>query len=121
MFLTEFIWKKPVLSLYHENNEHPEREAFAVIKAKKLIVSKSETGEFKGIISDFFCLMGDIDQMDKSSKYVVCWFDDAIEDFFAGFRRLSGVAFPNGVSFVVDERDKRTYNSVFLAKHAKLK
>ena len=37
MFLSEFIWNKPVLSFYRENNEQPEREAFAVIKAKETI------------------------------------------------------------------------------------
>jgi hypothetical protein len=65
--------------------------------------------------------MGDIDQVNEANKYVVCWFDDLVEDFFAGFRRLSSVTFPTGVSFTVDKRDKRTYNSVFQAKHAKLK
>jgi hypothetical protein len=121
MFLSEVFWNKPVLSLYHENNEQPEREAFAVIKARKLTISKSENGSFNGNIADFFCLMGDIDQVNEANKYVVCWFDDLVEDFFAGFRRLSSVTFPNGVSFTVDKRDKRTYNSVFQAKHAKLK
>ena len=121
MFLSEFIWNKPVLSLYRENNELPEREAFAVIKVKKLAVSKSENGAFKGNINDFFCLMGDVDPVNSAGKYVVCWFDDSIEDFYAGFRRLSGVTFPTGVSFTVDKRDKRTYNTIFEAKHAKLK
>ena len=121
MFLSELVWNKPVLSLYKENNELPEREAFAVIKAKKLTVSKSGNDEFKGSITDFFCLMGDLDQVGRSGKYVVCWFDDSIEDFYAGFRRLSGVTFPNGVSFSVDKRDKRTYNTIFEARHAKLK
>jgi len=119
--LSEFIWHKPVLSLYKENNEQPEREAFAVIKAKKLTVFKSENGEFKGNLTDFFCLMGDVDQISSVGKYVVCWFDDLIEDFYAGFRRLSSVTFPNGVSFIVDKRDKRTYNTLLEAKHAKLK
>jgi hypothetical protein len=119
--LSEFVWNKPVLSLYRENNYQPEREAFAVIKVKKLAVSKSESGALKGNITDFFCLMGDVDQISCASKYVVCWFDDSIEDFYAGFRRLSGVTFPTGVSFTIDKRDKRTYNSLFEAKHAKLK
>jgi len=119
--LSELVWNKPVLSFYLENNEQPETEAFAIIKTKKLTVSASENGVFNGEIQNFFCLMGDIDQVQSSSKYVICWFDDSIEDFFAGFRRLSSVTFPNGVSFTVDKRDKRTYNSVFQAKHAKLK
>jgi len=107
--------------LYRENNEQPESEAFAVIKAKKLSVSKSESGGFKGNVAGFFCLMGDVDQVDRASKYVLCWFDDSVEDFYAGFRRLSGVTFPNGVSFTVYKKDKRTYNAVLQAKHAKLK
>ena len=57
--------------------------------------------------------MGDVDQVQQCSKYVVCWFDDSIEDFYAGFRRLSGVTFPAGVNFTVDKRNKRTYNTVF--------
>lgn len=121
MFLSEFIWEKPVLSLYRENNEQPEREAFAVIKVKKISISKLENGLFKGNINDFFCLMGDVDQVSSTGKYVVCWFDDSIEDFYAGYRRLSGVTFPSGISFTVDKRDKRTYNTIFEAKHAKLK
>ncbi len=119
--MPELIWNKPVLSLYKENNEQPEREAFAIIKVKKLTVSKSENGAFKGNVIDFFCLMGDVDQVSSAGKYVVCWFDDSIEDFYAGFRRLSSVTFPAGLSFSVDKRDKRTYNTVFEAKHAKLK
>ncbi|MGE5575387.1 MAG: hypothetical protein ACM3UL_04565 [Ignavibacteria bacterium] len=119
--MSESVWNKPVLSLYHENNDQPEREAFAVIKARKLTISKSESGEFKGNIVDFFCLMGDVDQVEGSNKYVVCWFDDSVEDFYAGFRRLSGVTFPGKASFTVDKRDKRTYNTAFQAKHAKLK
>ena len=119
--MSEFVWNKPVLTLYRENNEQPEREAFAVIKAKNLTVQKTENGEFKGNIADFFCLMGDADQVTSSGKYIVCWFDDSIEDFYDGFRRLSNVAFPSGVSFTVDKRNKRTYTAFFEAKHAKIK
>ena len=119
--MSEFIWHKPVLSLYRENNEQPETEAFAVIKAKKLTVSASENGGFNGKIEDFFCLMGDVDQIQSANRYVVCWFDDGVDDFYAAFRRISGVTFPSGVSFTMDKRNKRTYNSVLLAKHAKLR
>jgi hypothetical protein len=117
--LSEFIWRKPVLSFYRENNEQPEREAFAVVKAQKLTVS--EKGGFEAKIEDFFCLMGDVDAVQSGRKYVVCWFDDSVEDFHAGFRRLAGVTFPSGVSYTTDKRDKRTYNAVFHAKYAKLK
>jgi len=119
--LSELTWIKPVLSLYRENNQQPETEAFAVIKTKKLIVLESMNGGFSGNISDFFSLMGNVDQINTDNKYVVCWFDDSVEDFRAGFRRLSGVTFPDKLSFTVDHRNKRTYNTVFQAKHAKLR
>lgn len=118
---SEFTWIKPVLTLYRENNQQPETEAFVVIKAKKLIVMESVNGSFEGKIVDFFSLMGNVDQVDTVGKYVVCWFDDSIEDFHAGFRRLSGVTFPNELNFTVNHRNKRTYNTVFQAKYAKLK
>ena len=95
--MSEFVWNKPVLSFYRENNEQPETEAFAVIKTKKLTVSASEKDDFNCKIQDFFCLMGDVDQVQSSRKYVICWFDDAVEDFYAGFRRLSGVTFPSKI------------------------
>jgi hypothetical protein len=114
-----FDWRKPVLSIYKENNEQPEREAFAVVKAQKLTIS--EKAGFEAKVDDFFCLMGDVDQIQVGKKYVICWFDDSVEDFYSGFRRLSGVTFPEGVTFTVDKRNKRTYNAVLQAKHAKLK
>jgi len=117
--LSEYNWRKPVLSFYRENNEQPEREAFAVVKAQKLTVSEKDGFNCK--IEDFFCLMGDVDQVQPDKKYVVCWFDDAIEEFYAGFRRLSGVTLEGGLNFTVDKRNKRTYNAVLQAKHAKLK
>jgi hypothetical protein len=119
--LSEFSWTKPVLSLYRENNEQPETEAFAVIKAKRLIISASEKGGFSGKIEDFFCLMGNLDQVQPIKKYVICWFDDSVEDFHSAFRRLSGVTFPTELKYVTDKRNKRTYNTGFEAKHAKLK
>jgi hypothetical protein len=119
--LSEFIWNKPVLSLYRENNSQPETEAFAVIKAKKITVSESEKAGFNVNIESFFCLMGDIDQIQPANKYVICWFDDKVDDFYEAFRRLSGVTFPAGVSYTMDKRNKRTYNALFQAKHGKLK
>ena len=117
----QIVWKKPVLSLYRENNEQPETEAFAVIKAQKLTVTLLEKEGFSGAINDFFCLVGDVDSVKSGGRYVVCWFDDAVEDFYEGFRRLSGVTFPAGMSYSMDKRSKRTYNTAFKAKHAKLK
>ena len=118
--MSEFNWDKPVLSFYHENNDQPEREPFAVVKAKKLIVAKTNQGEFNGKIEGFFCLMGDVDQVQPDKRYVVCWFDDSVDDFYEAFRRMSGVTFPTRISFTVDKRDKRTYNTTLQARHAKL-
>ena len=115
------MWNKPVISLYLENNQQPETEALAVIKASKLTVSESINGEFEGKITDFFSLMGDIDKVNPENRYVACWFDDSVEDFHAGFRRLSGVTFLTKLNFTVDRRNKRTYNANFQAKRAKLK
>jgi hypothetical protein len=119
--LSDSVWVKPVLSFYRENNEQPETEAFAVIKAKRLVVSSIETGGFNGKIEGFFSLMGDVDQVQPDHKYVVCWFDDSVGDFYAAFRRLSGVTFPAKPSYTVDNREKRSYNTEFSAKHAKIK
>jgi len=119
--LSEFVWEKPVLSLYRENNEQPETEAFAVIKTKKLSVTQLAEGGFNCSIKDFFSLMGDIDQVKAENRYVVCWFDDKVADFYEAFRRLSGVTFPSGVSYELDRRNKRTYNAEFQAKHGKLR
>jgi len=47
----------------------------------------------------FLFFDGDVDQVDPVGKYVVCWFDDSVEDFHAGFRRLSGVHFPYQFEF----------------------
>jgi len=119
--LVELAWDKPVLTVYHENNEHPEREAFAIIKAKKLVLNQLERGGFSGNVEGFFCLMGDADELKSNQKYIVCWFDDKVDDFYEGFRRLSGVTFPSGVNYSLDKRNKRTYNAEFQAKYAKLK
>lgn len=119
--MSEHVFNKPVLSFYRENNEQPETEAFAVIKAKKLSITQTEKGTFNGSINDFFCLMGDIDQVQSTNSYIVCWFDDQVDDFYEAFRRLSAVTFPSQLAYSLDKRNKRTYNTVFQAKHAKLK
>jgi hypothetical protein len=119
--LSEHVFVKPVLSLYRENNEQPETEPFVVVKAKKLTVKQLEKGGFEGSINDFFCLMGDVDKVQSANRYVVCWFDDQVDDFYEAFRRLSGVTFPTQITYTVDKRNKRTYNTDFQAKFAKLK
>ena len=117
--MSDFVWNKPTLSFYRENNEQPEREAFAVVKVQKLTVS--ENVGFEAKIVDFFPLMGDVDLIQPDKRYVVCWFDDSVQDFYAGFRRLAGVTFPEKPSYTVDKRDKRTYNATLKAKYAKLR
>ena len=77
-------WKKPTVTFYHERLDKPETEPFAVIKARKIVVESEDDG-FKGNIVDFFALMGDVDQISsfsaKGQRYVLCWFDDAEDDF----------------------------------------
>lgn len=119
----DFVWKKPVLTFYRERIPH-EKEPFAVAKALKLAVLKSEKGDYLGIINSFFPLMGNLDCLSpvegKQDHYVICWFDDKVEDLNESFRRLAGVTFPSEVPYVVDERGKITYNARFIAKIGKL-
>jgi hypothetical protein len=117
-------WEKPVIIFYKERIKDPETKAFAVVKARKLAVTKTEENEFKGAIKDFFTLMGDIDYITteegKKDHYVLCWFEDKEEDFTKFWRQLTGATFSKGVSFTKDKRGKRTYNAECKAKHAKL-
>lgn len=114
--------KKPVIVFYRERQSQPERKAFAVVKAKELTISKDdEHGKIAGKISDFFPLMGDIDYVSSeagiSDRYVLCWFDDDVDDISEAWRRLSGVTFVSGLSLVTDMKGKRTYNAEFRAEH----
>ena len=81
----ELKWENPVLIFYRERFEKPERKAFTVVKSKKLMIRKTKDDKYSGEIVDFFPLMGDLDYMSteegKKDTYVVCWFDDEIEDF----------------------------------------
>ena len=119
----DFVWNKPVLTFYRERTER-EKEPFAVVKALRLEVSKSEKEGYFGKISSFFTLMGNLDCISsvegKQDHYVVCWFDDNIEDINESFRRLTGVTFSSDVAYVIDERGKRTYSAKFKAKYGKL-
>jgi hypothetical protein len=119
----DFVWNKPVLTFYRERIPR-EKEPIAVAKALKLIVSKSEKGGYHGTINSFFPLMGNLDCLSsvegKQDYYVICWFDDKVENLNESFRRLAGVTFVSEVPYVVDERGKRTYNARFKAKHGKL-
>jgi len=123
----ELIWEKPVIIFYKERLKKPERKAFAVVKAMRLAVSQVEEqgAKFSGNIKDFFPLMGDVDYISSTEgtadRYVMCWFDDEEDDFSKSWRRLSGVAFPTGITFLTDGKGKRTYNASFKAEHGKLK
>ena len=121
----ELAWKKPVIVFYKERLKKPEKKALAVIKAKKLVASRVTEGDrFKGDIEDFFPFMGDIDYISsaegKSDRYVLCWLDDREDDFSKAWRRLTGVTFPDGITFVTDEKGKRTYNANFEAERGEL-
>ncbi len=123
--LSELVWRKPVLTIYRERYPKTETEPFAVLKAKQMTLNQTDEGELLGNIKDFFALMGDIDyvstQEGSIDKYILCWFDDTEEDTAKDLRRLSGVTFPQKVSYTLNEAGKRTYNATFKAKHGKLK
>jgi hypothetical protein len=125
VLLMDFVYRKPVLTFYRERHDKPEREAFAVAKAKKLAVLKSENSNLSGMIEDFFPLMGDVDCISSAEgrvdQYVVCWFDDAETDLDKSFRRLTGVTFSSGLSCKTNEKGKKTYNAAFKAVHGLLK
>ena len=120
----QLVWNKPVLTLYRDRRPQPERQPLAVVQAKKLTVVTSEKKTLEGSVEDFFALMGNLDYISfkggEADRYIVCWFDDKADDFVQAARRLSGVTFPPGMSFKVDERGKRTYNTTFTAEFGKL-
>ena len=119
----DFVWSKPVLTFYRERIPR-EKEPFAVVKAIQLEVAKSEMEGYAGKIDAFFPLMGNLDCLSsvegKQDHYVICWFDDKVNDLNASFRRLGGVSFISDVPYVVDEKGKRTYTAKFEAKYGKL-
>jgi hypothetical protein len=121
--IMNFVWKKPVLSFYRERTPR-EKEAFAVAKAVKLEVTKSEKEGYLGTINSFFSLMGNLDCISsvegKQDRYVICWFDDKIEAIDESFRRLTGVTFSSDATYVIDGRGKRSYEAKFKASHGKL-
>jgi hypothetical protein len=124
IYLALLVWNKPVLTLYRDRRPQPEREPFAVVQAKKLAVTTSENKTLEGNVEDVFALMGNLDYISfkggEADRYVVCWFDDKEDDFVQAARRLTGVTFPPGMSFKVDERGKRIYNTTFKAENGKL-
>ena len=121
--MKELAWERPVLVFYKERHKHPEREAFTVVKARRLILGKDNGPKLSGSIIDFFPLMGDLDYISSEKgmkdQYVMCWFDDD-DDYDKSWRRLTGVIFPGGLAFETDDRGKRTYNADFNADREKL-
>lgn len=121
-----YTWEKPVIIFYKERTKEPEVKAFAVVKARKLTITKTGEKEtrYAGTIKDFFPIMGDIDYIStdqgKKDNYVLCWFEDKEEDFTKFWRQMNGAAFPKGISFTTDNKGKRTYNTECKAKRAKL-
>jgi hypothetical protein len=117
-------WKKPTVVFYREKLDKPETEPLAVIKARKISVKAVEKGGYEGDIVDFFTLMGDLDYASfhsgEKDQFVLCWFDDREDDSRKAYRRLNGVVFPSGLSYTVSE-GKRTYNTSFRAKQAKIR
>ncbi|MCL1976619.1 MAG: hypothetical protein FWG55_00680 [Candidatus Bathyarchaeota archaeon] len=120
--MTEFSWNKPVISIFRERNV-PEIEPFVVIKARKLVVNQTNTS-LSGSIQDFFRLMGDVDYISSpegiKDHYVLCWFDDTIPEMTGDFRKMISVHFDDSIKLEISENGKRTYNALFIAKHAKL-
>jgi hypothetical protein len=119
------VWEKPVITFYLERFGKPEREAFLVVKSRRLTISKNEGNKkLRCTLEGFFPLMGDIayisSEEGKADSYVLCWFDDRYDDFGKAFRRLTGVAFPAGIKCVTDEKGKISCNADFEAKHGKL-
>lgn len=121
----ESVWKKPVITFYRERFGKPEREAFLVVKARRLTISRNGgSNKLRCTLEDFFPLMGDINYISskegKADRYVLCWFDDREDDFGKAFRRLTGVTFPEGIKCVNDKKGKMSCNVNFEAKHGKL-
>ena len=119
----DFVWNKPVLTFYKERIP-PENEPFAVVKALKLIVNRLDKGGYSGTINAFFPLMGNIDCLSsvegRQDYYVICWFDDKVDELDKSFRRLAGANFPSEVQYTVNLKGKRTYNARFTARIGKL-
>ena len=123
--MSELVWNKPVVCIFKERDENPEIDPFVVVKARKISLSRMDSGEVEGKLQDFFTLMGDADYLSTAEgvadHYVMCWFDDSEPDMTKDLRRLRGVSFKGKVTFALNAGGKRTYNAAFKAQHAKLK
>ncbi len=123
--MSEFVWNKPVVCIFKQRDIHPEIDPFVVVKARKITITKSKTGQLDGKLQDFFTLMGDADYLSTTEgiadHYIMCWFDDTEPDMTKDLRRLRGVTFVPKVTYVLNEGGKRTYNATFKAEQGKLK
>ena len=113
-----YIWKKAVLTFYREKYPR-ENEPFAVVKSAKLTIQQSSKNKLVGTIEDFFPLMGNLDCLSSkdgiAEKYVLCWFDDSIENIKLSFRRITGVTFIAPLSFILDKKGKKSFSAKFKA------
>ncbi len=118
------IWKKPTISFYRERDINPETDPFVVIKAHEITLEANKKEGYKGVITDFFALMGDIDYISspkgKNDRYILCWFDDSIDNFSKAFKKVKGVTFPNGLLYTT-AKGKRTYKASFQAKYGNVR
>jgi hypothetical protein len=116
------IWEKPVIVLYREDHNQQTRDALAVLRARRLTLIEEEgNDEITGRIEDFFPLMGDISGLQGEPKdvkhYILCVYNDN-EKPYDQPDRISGVVFPEGLSFIRDQYGKRTYHGSFQATRA---
>ena len=116
-----YIWKKAVLTFYREKIPR-ENEPFAVVKSAKLTIQKSSENKLVGKIKDFFVhgYPGTSIVEGITKKYVLCWFDDSLEDMKLSFRRITGVTFITPLSCVLDGKGKKTFSAKFEAIKGKL-
>jgi hypothetical protein len=115
----ELEWEKPVIVFYRERTSEPEREPFAVAKARRLVVTRDQ---WNGRIEDFFPLMGNTGiigtEEGRADRYILCWPDDEEEDERKVWKRLMGVTFIEMVPRRTGR--KASYNAVFRAENAKI-
>ncbi len=121
----QYIWEKPVITFYKERFGKQEKEPFVAVKAQKLVVTREiEVTGYSCHLEDFFPIMGSLDYISskkgKNDSYVLCWFDDKIDDFTEAFRRLTAVTFQEEINCTTDKKGKETCNAKFEAKHGKL-
>ena len=118
---THYVWERPVIVIFHARQQSTDSEALAVVRARRLTVTQSEhAGTWAGRIEDFFSLMGDIDRIQSDTEteepYILCIFNNA-ERAYDQPDRITGVTFPQRLSFIRDQRGKRTYHGHFVAQH----